>query len=283
MPDSRAALFQRAQQAEQKGNRAVRDLWERYAGHRQHLTAALLALARPAGGRLCLLGAGNANDLDLEALAAGFEELHLVDLDPGALSRATGRQSPATRARLRSHAPVDLSGLYLQLGRGKAPGLDALVDGGAVEVLRQLPGDFDVVASCCVLSQMSWALSNLAESGGVPLPLLEQALLRIHLRTLLGLVRPGGTALLAADLVSSNTYPLEELEPTADLRTLANELASQRLAYAVCNPELIRQVMRRDPALAGTSESPAMGDPWLWAGPKELTYLVCPLLFHRRP
>src|SRR5436190_15167601 len=104
MAGSNPPLFERAQRAEQKGNREVRDLWQRYAGHRQRVTAELLALP---GDRLCLLGAGNANDLDLEALAARFAEIHLVDLDPGALSRATGRQSPAARARLRSHAPVD--------------------------------------------------------------------------------------------------------------------------------------------------------------------------------
>src|SRR5688572_29451624 len=159
---SQAGLLERAQRAEQKGNREVRDLWERYAGHRQQVTAALLALAPERGGRLGLLGAGNANDLDLEVLAARFDEIHLVDIDPSALSRAMGRQTPAVRARLKTHAPVDLSGLYQQLGRGGAAGADALVEAGTTAVLRQLPAELDVVASLCVLSQMSWALENLA-------------------------------------------------------------------------------------------------------------------------
>src|SRR5687767_6985847 len=91
MAESKPGLFERAQRAEQRGNRDVRDLWERYRGHRQRVTAEILALA-PAGaepgGRVCLLGAGNANDLELEALASRFDEIHLVDIDPGALSRA---------------------------------------------------------------------------------------------------------------------------------------------------------------------------------------------------
>src|SRR5688572_8797242 len=117
MTDSKPGLYDRAQRAEQRGNRDVRDLWDRYRTHRERLTAEILTLAVAAepGGRLCLLGAGNANDLDLEALAGRFDEVHLVDIDPGALARASGRQSAAVRARLRLHAPVDLSGLYHQL------------------------------------------------------------------------------------------------------------------------------------------------------------------------
>ncbi|HXU82529.1 MAG TPA: hypothetical protein VN914_14100 [Polyangia bacterium] len=275
MAGSKPALLERAQRAEQQGNRDVRDLWQRYAGHRQHLTAELLALAP--GGRLCVLGAGNANDLDLEALAARFEEIHLVDLDPAALSRAVNRQPPAVRARLRTHAPVDLSGLYRQLAHPRPPAPDALVDAGAAEVLAGLPAGFDVVASCCVLSQMSWALETLLEREA-GLPALQQALVRIHLRTLLGLLRPAGAALLAADLVSSSSYDLE-LPPGEDLRALAGKLAADRLAFAVCNPELLRLVLRRDPALQGASL--AMGEPWLWDGPKDLTYLVCPLILRR--
>ena len=115
MPDSKPGLFDRALRAEQRGNKEIRDLWQRYQGHRQQVTAAILALAPASGGRLCLLGAGNANDLDLEQLAGRFEEVHLVDIDAAALARASGRQTPAVRARLRSHAPVDVSGLYQQL------------------------------------------------------------------------------------------------------------------------------------------------------------------------
>jgi hypothetical protein len=273
------ALFERAQQAEHKGNREVRDLWERYAGHRQHLTTQLQELAP--GGRLCLLGAGNGNDLDLEALAGRFQEIHLVDIDPAALSRAIGRQSPSTRARLHSHAPVDLSGLYHQLALHRPPSADALVAGGAAEVLRQLPRGFDVVASCCVLSQMSWALENLAAPGAPPLALLQQVLVRIHLRTILALLRAQGAALLAADLISSDGYPLDELPPDEDLAALAGRLAAERLAYPVSNPELLRQVLRHDDELARLARPAELGAPWLWSGPKGLTYLVCPIVLRR--
>jgi hypothetical protein len=280
-------LFVRAQRAEQSGNRETRDLWERFEGHRQRVTAEILALAPGGndarGGRLALLGAGNANDLDLEALAARFDEVHLVDIDPAALSRATGRQSAAVTAKLRSHAPVDLSGLYQQLGRRpRLPPDDAMVTAGTAEVIRQLPSELDVVASCCVLSQMSWALQHLASPDGMPVPALEQALLRIHLRAILRVIRPTGAALLVSDLTSSLFYPpLAELAPGENLRALVEQLAAQRVAYTVCNPELVRLILDHDAELAGTCLPPTLGEPWLWTGPKALTYLVYPSVLRR--
>jgi hypothetical protein len=252
------------------------------------VTAEILALAPGGsdarGGRLCVLGAGNANDLDLEALAARFDEVHLVDIDPGALSRATGRQSPEVRAKLRSHAPVDLSGLYHQLERrARLPSDDAMVTAGTAEVVRQLPSELDVVASCCVLSQMAWALERLASPDGTRVPILEQALLRIHLRAILRALRPTGAALLVSDLTSSLFYPpLAELPPNEDLRALTQKLAAQRAAYTVCNPELVRQILRHDAELAETCLPPTLGEPWLWTGPKALTYLVYPYVLRRK-
>ncbi len=280
-------LFERARQAEHKGNRETRDFWERFAGHRQRVTGEILALA-PAGnahgGRLCLLGAGNANDLDLEALAARFDEVHLVDIDPGALSRAMARQNATVRAKLRSHAPVDLSGLFHQLDRAnRLPPLDTMVSSGTADVIRHLPSEFDVVASCCVVSQMSWALGHLASPDPTLVPMLEQALLRIHLRTVLRLIRPTGAALLVSDLTSSRFYPmLDDLAPGADLRGLTQELAAAHIAYTVCNPLLVRQILCSDVELAATCERPMLGEPWLWAAPRSLTYLVYPFVLRRK-
>src|SRR5450432_2426587 len=45
------------------------DDWALYADHRAHFTEAIVASASRAGGRLCVLGAGKCNDVDLERLA----------------------------------------------------------------------------------------------------------------------------------------------------------------------------------------------------------------------
>jgi hypothetical protein len=277
---SKAQFFEQARLFEQKGNREGRDLWERYAVHRRHLTDAVLALP-PGAGRLCLLGAGNANDYELPELTERFEEVHLVDIDPASLARATNRQPAPVRNKLRSHAPVDLSGLFHQLDAGKLAGHDQMVDLGSKDILGRLPADFDVVVSGCVMSQISWSF---ARFGGEDLELratLEQAMVNIHLRVLLSLLRPAGVALLASDLVSTDNYPVDEIAPDTDLRALVKTLSAERLAYAVCNPELIQQLLRRDRQLRALCASHELGQPWLWTGSHDRTYLVYPMLLRR--
>jgi len=288
-------FFEQARQFEQKGNREGRDLWERYAVHRRHLTDQVLALAgreaNPAtsndnligAGRLCLLGAGNCNDYQLDELAERFSEIHLVDIDPAALARATNRQAAPVRNKLKCHAPVDLSGLFHQLDLGRLPERDQLVERGVKDVLGRLPADFDVVVSGCVMSQISWSFARLGGDDLELRALLEQAMVNVHLRTLLGLTRPGGTALLAADLISTDNYPLDEISPDTDLRALMAQLSADRLVYAVSNPELLQQVLRRDRQLRALCASTEMGAPWLWTGSHERTYLVYPMVLRRAP
>jgi hypothetical protein len=275
-------FFEAARLAEQRGNREGRDLWDRYAQHRQRMTAAVLALGR--GGRLCLLGAGNANDYDLVALAERFDEIHLVDIDPAALARATGRQPAPARVKLRSHAPIDLSGLFNQLdaGRGRLPDGAGLVEAGVKDVVGRLPADFDVAVSGCVLSQISWSLARAFGDDTELRASLEQATVNVHLRTLLALTRPGGAALLAADLVSTDNYPVDDIPAGTDLRALVTELSEARQAYAVSNPELLKQIIRRDRTLRDQIEATELGDPWLWTGSHDRTYLVYPLVMRKR-
>src|SRR5260370_28026752 len=84
------------------------DDWALYADHRAHFTEGLLSCARQLGGRLCLLGAGQCNDVDLERLAEAFSEIPLVGICSAALAPAVTRPPPSVRARLHRHAPIDL-------------------------------------------------------------------------------------------------------------------------------------------------------------------------------
>src|SRR5690349_17998645 len=87
-------------------NRETSPSWQAFAAHRQQLTR--LLAGRATGLRLCVLGAGNANDLDIEQLRSRFSEITLVDLDAEALARATARQSAEARKVLRVSPPLDL-------------------------------------------------------------------------------------------------------------------------------------------------------------------------------
>jgi hypothetical protein len=131
------------------------------------------------------------------------------------------------------------------------------------------------------MSQISWSF---ARFGGDDVELraaLEQAMVNVHLRVLLALLRPGGTALLASDLISTDTYPVDELPPDTDLGALVAKISSERLAYAVCNPELIQQLLRRDRQLRAHCASTRIGQPWLWTGSQDRTYLVYPMVLRR--
>jgi hypothetical protein len=221
---------------------------------------------------LCLLGAGNCNDVDLSRLASTFGEIHLVDVDATALARAVARQTEAVRPRLRRHA-VDLSGLPARrLGRWKrvvptAADVEAAAASSLDAILTKLGGPYDVVASTCILTQMAFALR---EELGDRHPALETArfaLMRTHLSTLVGLTAPGGVALFASDVVSSTTYPVAEPPAGRTLTDVLHDVVSSGAGYFAANPELAAGLL----AEVGT---PELLEPWIWTGPLERTYLV---------
>ena len=294
--------FARVAEMHATGNRRSKDDWELYRGHRERFTATLVALApqvaaEGARPRLCLLGAGNCNDVELPTLAEHFEVIHLVDIDAGALSRARDRQPAAIRPQLVLHGGVDLTGLLGPLDRwkGRTPDAATLVQAvgeGVADLARQLPaGQVDLAVSCCLMSQLGWSLETAlgatgqdrhhGTSGGASLE-LRLATITVHLQTLATLARPGGKALLASDIVSSDLYPLDSLEPDVDLKALAERLvAEQQVIYAGANPLLVSRLLRKDPALKQMFTGPTILPPWLWDGQFDRTYLVYPQLLHR--
>jgi hypothetical protein len=58
-------------------NQGTADNWELFTSHRQQITNLILSNWEGAGGRLCVLGAGNCNDIDLTALTHRFTESHV--------------------------------------------------------------------------------------------------------------------------------------------------------------------------------------------------------------
>src|SRR5215470_12658620 len=114
-----------------RSNRQTRDAWKRCAAHRRKIHALISAAGCAEGSRLCVLGAGNCNDLDLRSLEQDFAKVYLVDLDREAIEVAIGRQQVSGSTRLVVHAPCDLSGE------------------------EQLPqGPFDLVLSAGLITQM---------------------------------------------------------------------------------------------------------------------------------
>jgi len=258
------------------------------AGHRARMTREICLRAPPGGtGRLCLLGSGRANDVDLDALTEQFSEVHLVDIDPESLAFAVSRVGEARRSRIVTHAPLDASGIFHRLeGWAKTPPLPSTLAREADEAPRRvtaaLPGPFDVVVSCCLLTQLHLVLLQVVGDRNPRFGELRQALGSIHVRTLTSLLGPGGVALLVTDLTSSATFPFELIEPGDDLGALMTRLlAADNVIYA-SHPGRLSAEIRRDPVLAAQFAVRFPIGPWLWHNGPEQTYLVYALEITRR-
>jgi hypothetical protein len=259
--------------------------WDLYEGHRRRVTDELLSASACSGGRLCILGAGNCNDVDLERVAATFSEIHLVDIDGAALARAAARQLPSVRSRLHRHAPVELSGLNKRLKKWKsAPPTPAGLEASAAATLRSvvgaLPGPFDVVVSACVLTQMSFKVRDELGDGHPMLGPIRLSLMATHLGTLVDLTAVGGASLFVCDLVSSTFHSMAEITGKSDLYQVMREVVASGAFYHAANPALIHDLLlqRHHERIA----EPELCEPWLWNGSHGRTYLVYGMRIFRR-
>lgn len=278
-------LVTQRQQAEARGNNMGQGDWELYSHHRQHQTDAILQQA-PAGGRVCFLGAGNCNDLDLERLAAHLSELHLVDIDIKALQRAAARQTPATAAKLRLHGGIELTGLLARLSDKKRPlatfsDIEAVLTPATNSVLANLPKDFDLAVSCCVATQLYFGLNRVVAPNDPMLVSVRHAGLVVHLRTLGRLVKPGAHVLLVNDVLSTESYPVDELTNEPDLIATVEDLASRINVFEGGSPIVVKRILRRDTDLRELLASPQLTAAWLWTGPRDRTYLVYAMRLQR--
>src|SRR2546423_4784452 len=136
-------------------NRSTEKRWQMYANHRQAIERLIVPCAR--GQAICVLGAGNCNDLDLQWLAESYREVHLVDLDPEALAAGVRRQLKENPAGLRLHAPFDLTGIAPRVSAwSKAPPTESELADASSTVMGKFELSWpacDVVLSPCVLTQ----------------------------------------------------------------------------------------------------------------------------------
>jgi hypothetical protein len=267
----------------------------RFENHRRHLTQLLASEGgrspgspryRAAGGRLCVLGAGNCQDLDLERLATSYDALHLVDLDEQALERARDGLPAAVRARLVTHGQTDLSGLLDQFERWRAFALSPAElmrhpDRIAAGLAQRLAGPFQVVVSACVLSQMQLAVRSALSDQH---PFFDAACFTLtltHLRTLARLTQPGGRSLLVTDVATEEMAPLRLAEPGTDLHELLAQLLRSGDVFRAVHPDRIAAIAADDPSSREELSPPWVADTWLWHNGPSRVFLVCALEFRR--
>jgi hypothetical protein len=263
-------------------NRDTAENWHQFADHRARVTA-----LAPGGDTCAVLGAGNCNDLDLEALAQRYREIHLMDLDGEALERAIARQPAAIARRLVLHPPVDLSGALHRLASFRRTALTpaelgALPQSSADAVLHAIEPRFDTVLSTCVLSQIMHTCNRALGAGTPQLEIIACALVVAHLRVVTGLLRPGGVATLVTDTVSSESYALEELWGERTPLELLDHLEQTQNFLSGTSVSFLRRILRSDEVISKLIYPPRLVEPWLWRLNSQFTLLAYALTFCRR-
>ena len=261
-----------------------------FATHRAKVTDLVCAAAGGGGtARLCVLGAGNCNDLDLTRVARHYAEIHLVDIDGDAVATTIGRADKSARPHLRAHAPLDLSGILERLPRWKEmqvtpEELFACPAECASAIASALPGPFEVVLSACLLTQLQLSvLRGLTDQH----PLFEaarQLTNLVHLRSMLRLLEKRGRGLLVTDATSDQICEIERFEQIERAAERAAALLALgqdgKLFYAV-EPGLLELTCRADPELQLGVRLEPIRDAWLWRNGPQRTLLSYALEFER--
>jgi hypothetical protein len=269
-------------------NRSTRAHWQHFAQHRTRVQELILTGRElTPGGKFVALGAGNCNDLELARLLTAFDEVHLVDIDPNALSAAADRQDVAGSTGLKLHAPVDLTGIANRVSDWKnaMPSLAdvrrAVTESQSTQT-PELGQRFDVVLSSCLLSQLvAYATDSL---GGENHPGFRELVCEIrarHLRLMLDLLAPGGTGLLICDLVSSDSRDDLARVPEHELPGLVRKLASDRNFFSGLYPDAMLETLQREPRLIGMATDARLLAPWLWRLGPLRTFLVYAIRFRK--
>jgi hypothetical protein len=276
----RRSVTVRVAEEQARRNLRTRGAWDQYRAHRRRVTQLLMPEQSDApAGRLCVLGAGNGNDLDLAQLAAVYDEVHLVDLDAGALDFAIEQQPKAARERIVLHGGVDVTEALASLKPADATIDDAVAAFGK-RVALDLPAPFQAVASVGLLTQL---IDSAADAVGREHPRLIEvvaALRAAHLRLLADLLAPGGRGVLVTELVSSDTFP--ELPRIAEeaLPEVLSQLLAERNFFTGVNPMVIKSLLESDPLREEVCHV-ELTLPWRWEF-VDRTYAVYALTFMRR-
>jgi hypothetical protein len=273
MPNLLDNRFARSQSI---NNLQTRDAWERCFSHRRRVTALVTAAAAGANGRLCVLGAGNCNDLDLKELLKSFAEIHLVDLDREAVEWGIERQQASIGGAVVIHAPYDLTGVLDRLGSEDVSGL--------LESIRRptagLPSPFHVVLSAGVLTQMFQSIEDVDIPAEATLRLVLAVRCR-HLDALLELICSGGASVLISDVVSTTSAPDLAICPEHELAGRLARLIEDRNFFTGANPAAIWQELSGNPLFGDRIAGIEVHDPWLWPVAASRDYLTWALTLRK--
>lgn len=258
--------------------------WDAFASHRSQVTWLLKHGAN--SSRLCILGAGNCNDLDLTTLLQAHPEIHLVDIDVDALTQGVAKQNLTDHDHIHLHGGIDVTGMIDPMSHWSPnvtlseADVAACID-APTHCFEQLPGPFEVVASTCLLSQLIKSIVDTIGENHPQFVEVMQAIRLGHLRLLLKLMNSGGLGVLITDVVSSDSYPRLASVPAQNLSQVLVQLVRQGNCFHGVNPAAIVNLFRQDPVFNQQVASLEPVGPWRWNfGPRH--YVVIAVKFQKR-
>lgn len=250
------------------------DRWDLFRGHRERVTDLVLRSLPGPASRVCLLGAGNCNDIDLAALGAAGAAIDLVDIDEESLHEAVRRQPGTTIPSV--HGGVDITGVWRELTglRGPRAELAALIRLAARPQALALPGAYDVVVSPALLTQILAAAAQIVGEDHPQFDELALALRAGHIATLLGLTRPGGRAILITEIASRNEIAtLEDVADDALAGLTLRAVMTQNVFRGVSPAAIVSWITQHRP-FGGRLVHPGIIGPWRWRLRPALSYIV---------
>jgi hypothetical protein len=251
--------------------------WETFAEHRARVTGLLRAVQRGEG--LCVLGAGNGDDLDLAALVREFGLVHLVDLDGAALARARERVPGGLRQRVILHGDVELTGLLDDIERWGEDDdrLAGVAAGAAAAIAARLGRTFDVVLSSCVLSQLCAPFTRVLARRAREWQALMRLVGRTHLELMSLLLRPGGNGVALGDVYYGPARERLGQVPTWETLDWQVVLELRSGVMRLRDPDFLAELLA-GPPLRDRIAQARLSEPWLWHV-EEAAMLVYAVIF----
>lgn len=245
----------------------VPSAWQDFARHRAKIRALLIGSTTDKGLTLCVLGAGQCADLDLESLVQHFSHITLVDIDGELLRNTVEARGFAESKQITIFGDVDVTGvnsLYSQYERNPNAStiekIKSVSESFRIEGLKQ----YDVVASTCLLSQLQNHVLETVGMGDQETFVELLAMTRHkHLELMLELTSAGGNAILITDVTSSDAMP--------ELKSLGFDI-TKPVWDKICggnhfhgmNPIVIENDIENFRSGRGELAEFRMCHPWLW-------------------
>ncbi len=246
--------------------RSSRSPWELAVTHRQMILQLLPGdSAAGRSGTLCVLGAGQCHDLNLESLLGRFHEVHLVDWSQQDLDSGVELQKQFSSARVRRLGGRDITGVRELLdslaGQPNSELLEQISETARRPALAGL-GQFDVVLSADVLPELlARAVAAVGDDDSNRAALVN-LLTRQHLETVLESTLPGGQAVLVTGVTDSIGNP-ELAQAPANLAEILKFADSRGSIRPGCHPAALDQLLKTEESISGRLERYDISPLWI--------------------